>query len=243
MQLLKDHTEALRTAIESTGRIMLFQRPVQFETPAAGQATYQPGDTLTLTDADLGDAATCREVARLCAYAPESGQQRARAMLFDNMADLHEHQAALLERQAAADEQHAADAEASRGWATIVRGAQSGKHADDLQQENSALLAELKRQADANESLAARLAALEQAVGGASGQQSITPASGLTDEQVRYCAAIQARIDDGAKPADAIKAERELTADLPANKIVNADLAAWRAAGMPGRAEPRSPDA
>jgi len=176
MQLLKDHTDALRSAIEATGRILLFQRAVQLETPGRGLVQYDAGDTLKLTDADLADAATCREVARLCAYAPESGPQRARAALYEKTADLKDARAAILEQRAAADEQHQADAEASRGWATIVRGAQTGRDAEDIVQENDALRGELQRQTDrvgelaaANAELADRLTALEAAVAAGAG--------------------------------------------------------------------------
>lgn len=232
MQLLKDNTGALRDAIAKTGRVMLFRRAVQFETPSRGLAEYAPGDLLELTDADLASVATCREVARLCAYTPERGIQMARAQLFksNDSRALKSLRAELLEDAAAADERAQADAEASRGFATIVRGQLPGRDAAEVAAENQMLRGELARQADANDALHDRLAALEAAVGAASpAQRELPDSSPLSDDARQYCAAIQDRIDtDGVTQAQAIDAQRDLM-HLPSNRVVAAELKAWRA--------------
>lgn len=230
MQQLKDTTESLRDAIRATGTHMLFRRAVQFETPSGGLREYAPGDALTLSDVDLASDSVCREVARLCAYSTTRGQHMARAQLFESADDAATTRAELLERQAEADERTAADAEASRGFATIVRGAATGRDADELAAENEMLRRELKTSQAAAESTAARLDAIEARLGGGAAQRELPGDSALSDEARAYCAAIQDRIDaEGMTQAKAIAAQRDITHDLPSNRVVTSELKAWRA--------------
>jgi len=143
--------------------VMLFRRAVQFETPSTGLVAYAPGDTITITDADLRETATVSEVARLCAYTAAHGPDSARATLYKDTKAAAKVAEELRARQAEADAKHEADVALAAGWMT--RGGRADADTAALDAENAALRETITAQAAehtaALAALTERIAALE----------------------------------------------------------------------------------